>query len=319
MKKLRSIAVHFAEGFLMGGADIIPGVSGGTMALIVGIYRRLIAALSSGFSAVVAALRLDGRAMIGHLRDIEWKLILPLGTGIGTALVLGAHIIPTLIERYPHECLGLFFGLVAGSLAIPWQRIERKTALGIALALAAAVAAFLLTGIPPGDAVDPSYLRVFLSAAVAICAMILPGVSGAFLLKVLGIYEVSLIAITEADVAYVAVFVLGAAVGLGSFSKLLNFLLERWHDWTMAALVGMMGGSLRALWPWQGADRGLYLPAPGEPVGTVVAIGVAGFVFVTLLGILARRIEARADAAPAEQHVPARPIEEEAGFQSARD
>src|SRR5690606_1595694 len=216
-KKLRSIAVHFAEGFLMGGADIIPGVSGGTMALIVGIYRRLIAALSSGFSAVVAALRLDGRAMIGHLRDIEWKLILPLGTGIGTALVLGAHIIPTLIERYPHECLGLFFGLVAGSLAIPWQRIERKTALGIALALA---------------------------AAVAICATILPGVSGAFLLKVLGIYEVSLIAITEADVAYVAVFVLGAAVGLGSFSKLLSFLLERWHDWTMAALVGMMGGSL---------------------------------------------------------------------------
>lgn len=277
----------------MGGADIIPGVSGGTMALIVGIYRRLISSLSSGFSAIVAGIRLDGRASLYHLREVEWRLIIPLLLGIGTALIVGAHVIPVLIARYPHESLGLFFGLVAGSLAIPWQRIERKTALSVVVAVVAAVIAFLLTGIPPGGSVDPSYVRVFLSAAVAICAMILPGVSGAFLLKVLGIYEVTLLALTDANVAYVLVFILGAAVGLGLFSKLLNYLLERWQDVTMAALVGLMGGALRALWPWQAADRALLWPAPDEPVVTVIVLAIAGFVAVSALAFFGDRIEAQ--------------------------
>ena len=282
----------------MGGADIIPGVSGGTMALIVGIYKRLISSLSSGFAAIVDAVRLKGRSAQAHFREVEWGLVLPLLAGIATALIAGAHVIPTLIETYPHQSLGLFFGLVAGSIAIPWQRIHRKTALSFGVAAAAAVIAFILTGFPSRGGVDPSYIRVFMSAAVAICAMILPGVSGAFLLKVLGLYEVTLLAVTEGDVVYVLVFVLGAVVGLGLFSRLLNFLLENWGNVTMAALVGLMAGALRALWPWQAADRSLQLPQPGDPVLWVVVLAVAGFIFVTVLAIFGDRAEERTSSLP---------------------
>ena len=289
--RLRKVFVHYAQGLLMGGADIIPGVSGGTMALIVGIYRRLIAAISAVFSAVVALLKLDAAAFRERINEVEWTLLIPLGLGIGSAIIMGARFIPHLMETYPHESLGLFFGLVAGSIIIPWQRIDRKTAAIVGAAVAAAVAAFFLTGIPSRAGSNPSMLRVFASAAVAICAMILPGISGAFLLKVMGMYEVTLTALNNMDVAYVVVFMLGAAVGLGLFSKLLNWLLTKRYNATMAALVGLMAGALRALWPWQDLDRSLHLPAPGDPVWTVVTLAVVGFSFVVGLAVVGDRIE----------------------------
>ncbi|MEX1055074.1 MAG: DUF368 domain-containing protein, partial [Rhodothermales bacterium] len=239
----------------MGAADIIPGVSGGTMALIVGIYSRLIESLSEVFSALVAFLKASPRPATIHLRKVDWLLLLPLGAGIATAILIGAHFIPRLLERYPHECLGLFFGLVAGSLAIPWRAIDRKGIPQILLAAGAAVLAYYLTGFPPGEGFTPSLLQVFGAAAVAICAMILPGISGAFLLKAMGMYEVTLVALNARDLIYIGVFVMGAIVGLGLFSEILNWLLKRHYSTTMAALVGLMAGALRALWPWQEADR----------------------------------------------------------------
>lgn len=291
--RVRQSFVHYAQGLLMGGADIIPGVSGGTMALIVGIYRRLIAALSSVFSSIVALITADITAFRERLRATEWSLLIPLGLGIITALLIGARVIPTLMETYPHESLGLFFGLVAGSIIIPWQRIDRKSPLIFGVAIAAAVVAYLLTGIPSRTGTEPGMLRVFVSAAVAICAMILPGVSGAFLLKAMGMYEVTLAAVNGPDFAYVLVFILGAVVGLGLFSKLLNWLLSSRYNITMAALVGLMAGALRALWPWQAADRTLQLPQSGDPVWTVVALALIGFVFVTVLAVFGDRVERR--------------------------
>jgi putative membrane protein len=294
---LRQSLTHFAQGLLMGGADIIPGVSGGTMALIVGIYSRLIAGLSDVFSTVIALAKFDFAGAAERARVVEWGLLVPLGAGIISALVIGARIIPHLIETYPHQSLGLFFGLVAGSIAIPWKRIDRKTSVIFLVAAGFAVAAFLLTGIPPQQAGNPTLIRVFATAAVAICAMILPGVSGAFLLKVLGMYEVTLAAVNARDVLYVATFVLGAAVGIGLFSKLLDWLLSNRYNVTMAALVGLMVGAIRALWPWQDADRSLLLPDPGEPIWSVVLLGVLGFALVTALAVWSARIEKRAEQA----------------------
>lgn len=136
---------------------------------------------------------------------------------------------------------------------------------------------------------DPSLLRVFLSAAVAICAMILPGVSGAFLLLVLGMYEVTLEALNALDLVYVGVFVLGCAVGLGLFSRLLHFLLDRYHDLTMAALLGLMAGSLRALWPWLSEDRELLFPDMEAASFVVLALAVLGFALVLGLTWIADR------------------------------
>jgi putative membrane protein len=297
MKESRPVPpLHFAQGLLMGAADVVPGVSGGTMALIVGIYERLLRAVSAVFSAVAAVPRGDLPRAREALGEVEWRFILPLGLGIVSAIVAGSRIILPLMERYPAQAHGLFFGLVAASLAIPWMRIRRRDAITFVAVPAAAVLAFVLVGLPPAIVHDPSMLRVFLSASVAICAMILPGVSGSFLLKVLGMYEVTLAALRDLDLTYVIVFCGGAAVGLGVFSKLLTWLLEHRHDITMAVLVGLMAGSLRALWPWQAEDRTLFLPGAGDPVASVLLLLGAGFAFVALITWWGhRRLQARVD------------------------
>ncbi len=287
------LPLHFAQGLLMGGADIIPGVSGGTMALIVGVYERLIDSLSSGFSMLLALVRLRKAEARKHAGDVEWWLVIPLLAGIVTAIGAASFFIPGLLDTYPHEMRGLFLGLVAASIAVPWLRIGRMTWQLLLLALVGAVVAFFLVGLPMlGAEPQPRLLRVFASASIAICAMILPGVSGAFLLEVMGIYEPTIDALRAAigldlgAFVYVAVFGLGAVVGLGAFSKILDWLLEHHHDPTMAALVGLMAGSLRALWPWQPLDsheRVLLWPQSGDPVTSVLLLVTAGFLFVALL------------------------------------
>ncbi len=264
-------------GVLMGGADVVPGVSGGTMALIVGIYERLVSALSSAVSWGLALLRLDLDAARRHWAAVPWRLILPLLGGIAVAILVGARVIPPLMEAYPASMRGLFLGLVAASLLIPARRIERLTALRAGIGLACAAGAFWLTGLPALAVSDPSLFRVFLSASVAICAMILPGVSGAFLLEVLGIYTPTLEALNGLEWGYVLTFCVGAAVGLGLFATLLDLLLAHRHDATMAALVGLIAGALRALWPYVGPDRALRGPDTGEPVAPVVVLAVVGF------------------------------------------
>jgi putative membrane protein len=292
---------HYLQGVLMGAADVVPGVSGGTMALIVGIYERLVGSISHFFGAIANGAR--GR--IGEARrgmgEVDWRLLVPLGLGIVTAIGIGAQVIPGLLERYPMHSRGLFLGLVAGSILIPWMRLERMGGREIALAVVAAVVAFTLTGLPPREIADPSLFYVFLAASVAICAMILPGVSGSFLLAAFGVYGATLAAIRPGgdtfSPLYIGVFMLGAAVGMGLFSKLLTYLLEHRHDLTMAALIGVMAGSLRALWPYQAEDRTLLAPGAGDPVLTVALLGLAGLTLIVVLTLVGQRRMQEAPAA----------------------
>ena len=273
----------YVQGLLMGSADVVPGVSGGTVALIVGIYEDLVTSVRAAASVPVALLRGDLPVTRRLLGQVRWLLVLPLAAGILSALVVGAKVIPGLLESSPTVMLAVFFGLIAGSLVVPWRRVERTGPAEAGLAVTAALLAFVLVGLPPRTVADPTLPGVFATAAVAICAMILPGVSGAFLLLVLGVYEPTLRALDERNWAYVATFTAGAACGLGLFSRLLAHLLDRHHSWTMAGLVGLMAGSLRALWPWQTAGRGLLPPPTGRAllVAAVTALLAAGA--VTLL------------------------------------
>jgi putative membrane protein len=182
---------------------------------------------------------------------------------------------------------------VAGSVPIPWRRIEQVSPRHLAVAATAALVAFVLVGVPSRDVVSPSLLVVAPAAAVAICAMILPGVSGAFLLESMGLYDPTLRALRELDVTYIAVFAASAAVGLGAFAKLLGWLLGRWHAVTMAALVGLMVGALRALWPWLDADRGLQPPPLTPSTLRAVALVAVGFAAVTLLARRGARDDGR--------------------------
>ncbi len=300
----------------MGSADIIPGVSGGTMALIVGIYKDLIAAIGQAFSAVLLLVRGRGREALATAKGLNWWLLGPVVLGILVAIGLGSLFVPELLDRFPVRSRALFFGLVAASLVIPWRERREHRGWHYAVAALAAVVAFVLVGLPrSGDAADPSALRVAGTAAVAINAMILPGVSGAFLLEVLGLYRPTLEAIRALDVGYVATFALGAGVGLGLAAKGLSWLLDHYHDLTMAVLVGLLTGSLRALWPWvsyvehAGSDGVAervpdpsVLLAPGADWPAVAVLALTGFAFVTALTWVGRRRLAAADAALAHEH-----------------
>ncbi len=272
---------HVLQGLVMGAADAVPGVSGGTMALIMGIYENLLTAISSGFRMILGTVRGDLKGAVEHFRSIEWRFIVPLLAGIGTAIGIASVFVPDLLDQYPVESRALFLGLVGASIAIPWNRIHNPGYVAVTTALVFGVPAFFLSGLPSGSIENPALWMAFAGAAVAICAMILPGVSGSFLLLVLGLYEPTLEAVRDLDLAYVGVFSLGAVVGLGSFATLLRRLLTTSHDRTMAALVGLMIGSLRALWPWQDGDRNLL--APDDTALTVLALVVVGFVIVTLI------------------------------------
>jgi putative membrane protein len=285
------LAANLARGFLMGAADVVPGVSGGTVALVVGIYERLVRSIRAAAAAPVMLAR--GRAVAARARlgEVEWTLVLPLAVGIVTALVVGAATIRPLMEVYPEAMRAVFFGMIAASLPLPWSRIGRRSARALVLLAALAVVAFFLVGLPDRDMASPALGFVFVAAMVAICAMILPGVSGAFLLLVMGMYEPTLDAVHTRDLAYIATFAAGAAVGISFFASLLRWLLVRARDITMAALVGLMVGSLRALWPFLEDDRSLRAPIEGDPVVAAVVAAVAGLVVVLALATLGDRGE----------------------------
>ena len=285
------VVLHYGRGLLMGTADMVPGVSGGTVALVVGVYERLVRSVRAATSAPVALARLDAAAARGHARDVEWSLVVPLVLGILTAIVVGSGIVPRLLEDHPLQTSALFFGLILGSLVVPWRLLDRVGAAELALVAGAAVAAFVLVGLPDREIADPALPLVFAAAAVAICAMVLPGISGAYLLLLIGVYKATLDAVHDRDVVYVAVFAAGAATGLALFSRVLTRLLERHHATTMAVLLGLMVGSLRALWPWADDDRALQAPPDGGELLTAVvyaAIGVGVVTAVIRLATLRR-------------------------------
>lgn len=279
----RTSATHGFHGLLMGSADVIPGVSGGTVALVLGIYERLIASIHAVASGLVAFARRDTAAGIAHLRRADFGLIVPLAGGILAALAVGSIVLPPLIEEQPVVTSAVFFGLIAGALPIPWRRIGARDGRHPLLAVAGGVLAFALAGLAPASVEDPSLPLVFAAAAVAICAMILPGVSGAYLLLVMGMYEVTLEAAGRLDLLYVAVFAAGAATGLAAFSKLLAWLLDQRHDATMAVLVGLMAGSLRRLWPWQDEAGVLHAPDAAAEATTALACVAIGLLIVTAM------------------------------------
>ncbi|GBD23372.1 hypothetical protein HRbin29_01038 [bacterium HR29] len=272
------IAAQFLRGFAMGCADVVPGVSGATVALALGIYEPLVAAIRRFVAIGVAVARLDGRRAAREFRRAPWRFTLPLVAGIATAFLTLAHVIEAALDRYPVELAALFFGLVAGSIGVAWSRLRDRGGLDLALLLASAGASFLALGVRSGEVSDPAWWFVPLSGALAICAMILPGISGSFVLLMLGMYEYMLGALNNRDLPVVALFAVGVAAGLATFVPALEWMLKRWHDRVLAAMIGLMLGSLRVVWPWpQGTDSAaLGAPVWGDvPAAGVLALGGA--------------------------------------------
>lgn len=274
---------QFLRGFAMGTADLIPGVSGGTIALVLGIYRRLVLAVRTGAGALGRLVRLDFAGFVDRFKAVDWRFLLPLLVGIAAAVVSLSHLIENLLETQPIPMAGLFFGLVLGSLVVAWRLIEERDPVRMMVLVAVAAVIFWLLGLSAGTVDDPGLWAFFGAGAVAICAMILPGISGSFLLLMMGMYAPVLGAVNDRRLLVVGVFLVGAVLGLASFSTLLHAMLDRYHDTVMAGLVGLMAGSLRVLWPWPDGTGGTDLGAPDGDLLVPVLLAAAGAAVVLLV------------------------------------
>jgi putative membrane protein len=237
----------YAKGIAMGAADVVPGVSGGTVAFISGIYDELLRSIAS----VPAALGLALRGRIGAAwQAANGLFLLVLMAGILTSVVSLARLITYLLEQQPIPTWSFFFGLILVSSHLVARDIKRwNWTRVVSFILGAAFAYWITVASPTQWGQDP--LSLFLAGAIAICAMILPGISGSFILLLLGLYPFILGAVKSLDLAVLALFASGCVVGIVSFAGVLRWLLARWRDLSLAFLTGLMLGSLNKLWPWK--------------------------------------------------------------------
>ena len=240
----------------MGAADIVPGVSGGSVALVLGHYKRLVVAISQIDATALRLVLL--RRFADAWAHIDGRFLLSLGIGIAIGIVGLASLMHWLLENRFSETMAVFFGLVLGSGWVVARMVERWSIANVAIMLVAAAAAWGIASLSPMGG-EPSVPYLFFCAMIAICAMILPGISGAFVLLLLGAYHPVTGMIKEAArlnfnidmILRLTVFGTGCIVGLALFSRVLRYLLEHRANTTFAALLGLMLGSLRKLWPLQ--------------------------------------------------------------------
>lgn len=282
----------------MGAADVVPGVSGGTVALVFGIYPTLVNQIRQGARALGQLPRLRIGGFFEELRKVDWWFLVPLLLGVGLALVSLASVISHFLEEEPIRTAAVFFGLVAGSLYTTLPMVHRWRGINLGTAATVAIITFLVLGLGSGQTQDPPAAFVFLGGSIAICAMILPGISGSFLLLMLGLYQYVLDSVTERDLAAIAVFGVGAVLGLALFSSLLSWALE-WHEQRiLAGLIGLLIGSLRVLWPWpngtgsEESTDGAELALPAGDVWWPIALAVIAAVLIVIVSKLAGAREA---------------------------
>ncbi|WP_010122146.1 DUF368 domain-containing protein [Corynebacterium nuruki] len=273
-----ALLFNAVRGGLIGTAELVPGISGGTVALVTGAYERVLYNANRLLDGV-KALPKDRAEGLRRIRAVDWAMLLPLGIGMVVMVFAMAGLVSGFVEDHETPARALFLGMVTVSLAVPllmidWSDLRRRLPVAVPLFLVGAAFTFIATGFSASDNDDPNLLLVFIAAAVAVCALILPGVSGSFFLYAIGIYTATLNAVSDLDLGYIAVFGLGALTGLVLFVRVMETLLTRARTLTLFTMTGMLLGSLRALWPWQDADSNLQ--APGDQTGLAVLLFVVG-------------------------------------------
>jgi putative membrane protein len=246
--KIRFYPAVFVRGILMGVADLIPGVSGGTMALITGIYERLLRALSS-LDANALKLLLKGKFKT-LWQHIDGNFLSSLFTGILLAVFSLSKLIHYLLETYPVPVLAFFFGLIAASAVFIIKKTDYKSFATMFFVAAGAVTAYFITRILPEQG-PPTLWYLFFSGVAGSIAMILPGISGSYILVLLGSYTYVLASVHQLKILNLIVFTAGVATGLSGFSKMLKWLFNRYKNQTLALMGGFLIGSLNQVWPWK--------------------------------------------------------------------
>ncbi len=296
------------KGVGMGAADVIPGVSGGTIAFITGIYEELINSIKS---VNLAAIKLFFAGKFAEFWDtINGTFLLSVFLGIAISVFSLAKGLAYLLANFPILVWSFFFGLIVASAIYVARTIKTWNFATIAAGIAGIVAAWYITVISPAEA-NTNYWFIFVAGSIAICAMILPGISGSFILVLLGMYKFILTAVGNIEIAVIVTFLAGAVVGIIAFSNVLAWLLKRYHNITIAVLAGFMAGSLNKIWPWKEitetftdrhgevktlADRNV-LPATFEQItGTdslllaAISLAVIGFALIFVVEGVSKKL-----------------------------
>ena len=247
-RKLKDYDIISLKGIAMGAADAVPGVSGGTIALIAGIYEELIATISGVNLSLFATLRNDGFA--AFWKQLNGNFLISLFAGIFISFVSFMRLAKYLIETHPILIWSFFFGLIIASVYFVGKQIDKWNLTAIFAFIFGSFTAYYISQLPSMADTDNS-LFLFFAGALAICAMILPGISGAFILVILGAYKTLSDALHDFDFKKIAVFAAGALIGLLSFSHVLKWLFKNYHNVTLALLTGFIFGSLNKIWPWK--------------------------------------------------------------------
>lgn len=291
--------ILYIKGFLMGIADLIPGVSGGTIAFITGIYDTLLdAAASIDKTFIKHVLKFEIKAAIAHL---HFRFIIPLVLGMFTAMITLARVMHYLINEQPIPTWALFFGLIGASIIVIWNKLDDHfSPINLLIISIGAIFAYMMVSLIPVDTPD-AFWFIYLCGIIGITAMILPGLSGSFLLLILGKYEYITGALknpfAEGAPLILIVFLMGTATGLLSFSKILNFFMKNYRVKTMAFLTGILIGSMKKVWPWKEVleskivrgktkiirEMNIMPTEFNNEVVVAIALMLIGFIFVLVL------------------------------------
>ena len=291
--------ILYIKGFLMGIADLIPGVSGGTIAFITGIYDTLLdAAASIDKTFIKHVLKFEIKAAIAHL---HFRFIIPLVFGMFTAMITLARVMHYLINEQPIPTWALFFGLIGASIIVIWNKLDDHfSPVNLLIISIGAIFAYIMVSLIPVDTPDALWF-IYLCGIIGITAMILPGLSGSFLLLILGKYEYITAALknpfAEGAPLILVIFIMGTATGLMSFSKILNFFMKNYRVKTMAFLTGILIGSMKKVWPWKEVleskivrgktkiirEMNIMPTEFNNEVTVAIALMLIGFIFVLVL------------------------------------
>jgi len=279
------------RGMLIGTAEVIPGVSGGTVALIVGVYDHIINGISHLVRAVGFLLRGKPKDAGKQFREIRFTILLPILFGMILAILTTAAVLEPLLVAEPEIVRAAFAGMLVASLIVPIRLVGKDfRSIHVAILIFGATAAFWLTSLPNAGLDNPVAWQIVLFAGLAVCALVLPGVSGSFFLLAVGMYGPTIAAVNNRDLGYLGLFVAGAIIGLLSFAIAMKWFLDNYRALTLSLMIGLMIGSLRALWPWQSQEHELL--AATEPTGPVLAL-LLGVVVVALTIALERYFRSR--------------------------
>jgi len=248
MDKRKNTLLLFLRGILMGAADVVPGVSGGTIAFISGIYEELVASIKE---CDLAALKLILKLKFKDFwTKINGKFLLPVILGIGMSIFTLASLMTGLLKNHPILVWSFFFGLIIASVVLVYKMMERPNLKSLMFVLFGFALALWITLVSPASTTDAWWFIIF-SGALAICAMILPGISGSFMLLLIGKYSFILAAVSSLNIRILLLFAVGAIIGIIAFSHVLSWFLKHYKQFTMSVLVGFIIGSLNKVWPWK--------------------------------------------------------------------